>query len=287
MPEGNGTSRLVFGTLDLPDSAVAGRVLDRFHAGGGRALDVANVYRDGEAAQAVGRWLRERGTTDGVVVYAKGCHPPHCRPDLVAAEVDKASRLLGLDRIDVFILHRDDPSLPVAAWADALLEQVAAERIGAFGVSNWTVARLRELRGHLDRTGAGGLVAFSNHFSLAEMVAAPWPGCLASSKDELIALADADVKVLAWSSLATGYFAGRATDSWDSAGNRARRERAVALAEQLGTSAAGVALAYVFHQPEYVLPVVGTCSEEHVDEALGAERIELSAQQLEWLETAG
>jgi aryl-alcohol dehydrogenase-like predicted oxidoreductase len=285
MPQDDGASRLVFGTVDLPDTPLAGRVLDRFHAGGGRALDVANVYRDGESAQAVGRWLRARGGPEGVVIYAKGCHPPYCRPELVASEVDKARRLLDVDRIDVFILHRDDPALPVAAFADPLLEQVAAGTIGGFGVSNWTVARLRELRGHLDSIGQDGLVAFSNHFSLAEMVEAPWPGCLDVSKEALVALADADVKVLAWSSLATGYFAGRATPSWESAGNRARRERATALAEQLGTSPAAVALAYVFHQPEYVLPVVGTRSEAHVDEALGAERVRLTPEQLSWLET--
>jgi aryl-alcohol dehydrogenase-like predicted oxidoreductase len=283
---GRRRSRLVLGTFDLPDTAPAGRVLDRFNAGGGRALDVANVYRDGEAAQAVGRWLRARHRPEGVVVYAKGCHPPHCRPELVPSEVDKACRLLGLDRIDVFILHRDEPSLPVGAWADALLEQVARGRIGAFGVSNWTVARLRELRAHLDRIGEDRLVAFSNHFSLAEMVSAPWPGCLAVSRDELLALADARVKVLAWSSLATGFFAGRETASWASAGNSARRERASALAGQLGTSAPGVALAYVFHQPEYVLPVVGTRSEAHIDAAFRAADVELIPEQLRWLEGA-
>jgi aryl-alcohol dehydrogenase-like predicted oxidoreductase len=277
-------SRLVFGTVDLPDTAVAGRVLDRFHASGGRALDVANVYREGESARAVGRWLRERRGPDGVVVYAKGSHPPDCRPELVASEVDKARRLLGVDRIDVFILHRDVPSLPVAAWADALLEQVAAGRIGGFGVSNWTVARLRELRAHLDAIGERGLVAFSNHFSLAEMVAAPWPGCLAVSKDDIVALADVDVKLLAWSSLATGFFAGRETASWDSNDNRARRDRAVELAEALGMSASAVALAYVLHQPDYVLPVVGTRSEAHIDDAFRAERIRLTPDQLDWLE---
>ena len=275
---GNGSSRLAFGTFDLPDTATAGRVLDRFYAGGGRALDVANVYRDGESARAVGRWLRARRSPGGVVLFAKGCHPPHCRPELVASEVDHARRLLGVDRIDVFILHRDDPSRPVAAFADALLAQVAADRIGGFGVSNWTIPRLRELRAYVDQTGAGGLVAFSNHFSLAEMVEAPWPGCLAVSRAELAALADARVQVLAWSSLATGFFAGRETASWESTGNRARRDRVIALAGRLGISAAAVALAYVFHQPEYVLPVVGTRSEAHVDEALGAERIRLESR---------
>ncbi len=277
--------RLVFGTLDLPDTALAPRILDRFYAAGGRALDVANVYRDGESEQAVGRWLHERNSPDGVVVYAKGCHPPYCRPELVSSELDKACRLLGVDRIDVFILHRDDPSLPVAAFADALLEQVAAERIGGFGVSNWTVPRLRELQKHLEEVGEDGLIAFSNHFSLAEMVAEPWPGCLAIDKEELDALADADLLILAWSSLATGFFAGRDPASWDSPDNRARRERATELADELGASATAVALAYVFHQPDYVLPIVGTRSEAHLDEALSASEIELSAAQLKWLES--
>ena len=62
---GNGRARLVLGTLDLPDTPPSGRVLDRFRDGGGEALDVANVYRDGESAQAVGRWLRARGSGRG------------------------------------------------------------------------------------------------------------------------------------------------------------------------------------------------------------------------------
>ena len=104
-------------------------------ASGGKALDVANVYRDGESSRAVGRWLRD-GRDGNVVIYAKGCHPPQCAPSLVAAEIDLARRLLGVDRIDVFLLHRDDPSRPVGEGADALQSQVAAGTIGAFGVSN-------------------------------------------------------------------------------------------------------------------------------------------------------
>ena len=277
--------RLVFGTVDLPDTSLAPRLLDRFYEAGGRALDVANVYRDGESAQAVGGWLRARRSPDGIVVYAKGCHPPNCLPKLVPSEVDEARRLLGVERIDVFVLHRDEPSLPVAAFADALLEQVAAARIGGFGVSNWTVSRLRELQSYLDRIGEDGLAVFSNHFSLAEMVAEPWPGCLAVDKEQVLALADTDLLILAWSSLATGFFAGRDPASWDSPGNRARRERATELAEELGASTVAVALAYVLHQPDYVLPVVGTLSEDHLDEALSASQLELSAAQLEWLES--
>ena len=278
--------RLVFGTLDLPDSAVAARLLDRYVDAGGRALDVANVYQDGAASRTVGRWLAN-GPAHRPVLYAKGCHPPKCRPDLVAAEVDEARTRLGVDRLDVFILHRDDLTYPVSAWAEALLAEVDAGRIGAFGVSNWTVERARELGAHLDGTGSAGLRAFSNHFSLARMVSPPWPGCLALSPDDLRVLGDLDVDVLAWSSLATGWFAGRDTPHWDSAENRLRRERAAQLAERRHTTASVIALAYVLHQPDHVLPVVGTRSEAHLDEALGAAAIDLAADELAWLENGG
>jgi aryl-alcohol dehydrogenase-like predicted oxidoreductase len=275
--------RLVLGTLHLPDSAAAPRLIDRYMDAGGRALDVANVYQDGAAARTVGRWLARR-SGPSPVLYAKGCHPPDCRPDLVAAEVDAARTLLGVDRIDVFILHRDDRSFPVSAWAEALLAEVDAGRIGDFGVSNWTVERARELRSHLDAVGSDRLSAFSNHFSLARMVSPPWPGCLALSSEDLRTLGDLDLSVLAWSSLATGYFAGHDTPHWDDPDNRARRERAARVAERYGATAPVIALAYVLHQPAHVLPVVGTRSEPHLDEVLGAEAIRLAPDELAWLE---
>src|SRR3954447_4408869 len=124
-------SRIVFGTFDLPDTSLAPRLLDRFYETGGRAIDLANVYRGGEAQQAVGRWLHTRGVPDDIVLYAKGCHPPAGTPDDVPAEIERIRRDVGLERLDVFLLHRDDLEYPVAAFADALLAEVAADRIGA------------------------------------------------------------------------------------------------------------------------------------------------------------
>jgi aryl-alcohol dehydrogenase-like predicted oxidoreductase len=274
--------RVVFGTLDLPDREAGFRLLDRYVEAGGRALDVANVYQDGDAARTVGRWLAG-GARGRAELWGKGCHPPHCRPDVVTAEVDRARGLLGVDHLDVFILHRDDLAYPVSAWADALRAEVDGGRIGGFGVSNWTVARLCELHAELD--GTGHLRAFSNHFSLAQMVSAPWDGCLALSTDDLRAAGELGVTVLAWSSLATGYFAGRDTPHWDSPANRARRDRAAQLAELRGTSAPVIALAYVLQQPAHVRPVVGTRSAAHLDEALAAGSIRLEPAEVAWLES--
>jgi len=134
-------SRLVLGTADLRDDDVTPKLLDRFYEAGGRSLDVANVYGNGESAQAVGKWLAARGVRDDIVLYGKGCHPPYCDPTLVSSEVDKALTLLGVDRLDVFMLHRDDVELPVGSFAEGLSDQVAAGKIQGFGVSNWTLTR--------------------------------------------------------------------------------------------------------------------------------------------------
>jgi aryl-alcohol dehydrogenase-like predicted oxidoreductase len=265
--------RVVLGSFSVHDDGEAPALLDRYHAAGGRELDLANVYGDGEANVAVGRWLRGR---DDMVLYAKGCHPPFCSPSLVSEEVDRARTPLGADRLDVFVLHRDDPSLPVSAWADALVAERERGTIGAFGVSNWTLDRYRELAELVD------VAVFSNHFSLADMVEAPWPDCLANTRDELSGL-DGTL-FLAWSSLAAGYFAGVESPSWDSPANRGRRDRAADLGRQLDTSATAVALAYVLHQGDHVRPVVGTRSTGRLDELLAAESIQLSPDQLAWLE---
>src|ERR1043166_964472 len=183
-------SRIVLGTFAVEDNEAAAALLDRYCAAGGRALDLANVYRDGEAAKAAGRWLRQRGLAGEMVLWAKGCHPPACHPDLVRQEVELALRLTGLDYLDVFLLHRDNPSVPVRAWVDALSSEVASGRIGAFGVSNWRLGRTREFAAAAAGLGDHGLVGFSNHFSLAELVAEPWPDCIAVTKAELPELRD-------------------------------------------------------------------------------------------------
>src|SRR5262249_12185563 len=187
--------RIVLGSADLRDDAETPRLLDRFRERGGGALDLANVYADGESQRALGRWLRSTGAE--LTLYAKGCHPPYCSPALVAAEVDKARADVGVDRLDVFMLHRDDTGGAAQAWADALLEQVHRGAIGAFGVSNWTVERLVELRDALG-DHAERLSVFSNHFSLGEMVTPTWPGTLEMSLLEIEAVDALGVVPIAW-----------------------------------------------------------------------------------------
>jgi aryl-alcohol dehydrogenase-like predicted oxidoreductase len=269
--------RLVLGTADLRDDAVTAALLERFAEAGGTAIDLANVYADGDAERGVGRWLRRGDATP--MLFVKGCHPPYCAPELVASEVDKARDDIGVDRLDVFILHRDDETVPVELFAEALCGELARGSIGAFGVSNWRLDRFTELAAALgpDRPK---LTVFSNHFSLATMVTPTWPGCLAMGRGEIDELAGTGTTVLAWASLAAGYFAGRHAPSWDSPENAVRRQRAEELAAEKGTTATGIALAYVLRQPYFLRPVIGTRSEAHLDELLRATHLDLTASEL-------
>jgi aryl-alcohol dehydrogenase-like predicted oxidoreductase len=273
-------SRLLLGSADLRDDDVTPTLLDRFYEAGGRKLDLANVYGDGESQRAIGKWLAARGVRDALELHVKGCHPPYCDPTHVAGEVERSRTLLGVDTLDSFTLHRDDLEVPVDAFAETLLEQVERGTISSFGVSNWTFARFQELRAALG-VDAATLAIFSNHFSLAEMVTPTWPGTLAMSEDELAALARSSVTAIAWAALAGGFFAGRDVPSWAGEDNLARRQRAQELAGRLGVSTPSVALAYVLSQGPRVWAAVGTRSLSHLGELLSAP--ELSPDDLAWL----
>ena len=275
-------SRLVLGSADLRDDDVTPVLLDRYYASGGRRLDLANVYGDGESEKAVGKWIAARGVRDELELHAKGCHPPYCDPTHVASEVDRSRMLLGVDRLDSFTLHRDDVQIPVEAFAETLLAQVDRDAIASFGVSNWTFERFQELHAALGVDGSR-LAIFSNHYSLADMVVPTWPGTLAMTEDDIAALEGIGVVAIAWAALASGFFAGRDDPSFAGDENLARRQRAQELAERRGVSTPAIALAYVLSQSPQLWAAVGTRSLAHLDELLTAPTVELSSHDLGWL----
>jgi len=210
---GKPVSRLVQGTIMLSEADLAGSfaLLDAVWAAGGTAFDTAHSYGAGEKERILGRWIAERGIRERVVILDKGAHPEAGRdrrvtPEDITADLFESLERLGTDYIDLYVLHRDDPEVPVGPLVEILSEHCRAGRIHAFGGSNWAYERVREAN---EYAAAHGLVPFavsSPNFSLAEQVRPPWKGCLSVSGRQGAAARrwyrEQGMPLFTWSSLA-------------------------------------------------------------------------------------
>ena len=139
-------------------------------------FDTAHVYGGGDNERSVGRWVRERGVRDRVVILGKGAHHNQDRqrvtPYDITSDLHDSLARFQFDYIDLYLLHRDDPSQPVGPIVEILNEHKRAGKINAFGGSNWSVSRIQEANAYAETHGLEGFTASSPNFSLAEQVQA-------------------------------------------------------------------------------------------------------------------
>ncbi len=303
-------SRLVQGTIMVDEDDLEGSfaLLDAVVEMGGTAFDTARHYGRGNEA-TVGRWVRERGLQDQVVIIGKGAHPTPAVPNRVtpvdiAADLDESLRQLGLETIDLYLLHRDDPDVPVGPIVEALNDHRRAGKIRAFGGSNWSHQRIAEANAFAGARGLTPFVASSPQFSLVEQVDAPWPGCI-SIGGPRNAVAQTwyeqnQMPIFAWSSLAGGFLSGgftrdddgtlpgeaadRARRAYGSDANYERLDRARTLAAELGLTTPQIALAYALSQPLNLFTIAGSESREEFAANATAGAVRLSADVLAWLD---
>jgi aryl-alcohol dehydrogenase-like predicted oxidoreductase len=281
-------SRLVLGTMLLTESD--GDVLDEYVRLGGTAIDTARVYEDGDSERALGEWLSRQPATvrDRLVIVSKGAHPNGARKRVTPEEIERDLRvsvdLLG-GPIDVYLLHRDDPSVPVGSIIEALNGLRSAGLIRAFGTSNWTTARIDEANLWAAAHGLDGFCVSSQHLSLAVQNEEQWDDTRSANEPAMYEWHErTQTPLLAWSAQARGYFFGRdgadVLRVYDNDVNRARRRRAEELGGRLGFTASQVALAWALEQPFPVYACFGARTAGQVREAFGAldvDRAELPA----------
>ena len=276
-PLGRDVSRLVLGTMLLTDSGAD--ALDEYARLGGNAIDTARVYGDGAAERALGAWLERRpGMREQLVIVSKGAHPAGDRKRVTPAEIERDLRasieLLG-GPIDLYLLHRDDPAVPVGTIVECMNALREAGLVRAFGVSNWTTPRIDEANAWAAANGLEGFCVSSQHLSLAAQNEEQWADTRSANDPEIHAWHErTQVPLLAWSAQARGYFFGRSGAEvmrvYDNAANRERRRRAQQLGERLGRTTAQVALAWVLHQPFPVHAAFGANTVNQLREAFGA-----------------
>ncbi len=261
-------SRLIMGVDNqntLPHAAI---MFDDYFERGGNTFDTAYIYNSTRET-LLGEWIRLRGVRDQVVVITKGGHTPFCEPKFLTAQLLESLERQKNDYADIYMMHRDNPNVPVAEFVDCLNEHVRAGRIRAFGGSNWSVARVDEANQYAQKTNQRGFTVVSNNFSLARMINPPWKGCVSASDPESRAwLTRTQIALLARSSQARGFFVeGRAHPDrlddpelvrcWYRDDNFKRLARVNEMAKKHNTLPISIALAYVLHQPFPTFALIG------------------------------
>lgn len=278
-------------------------VLDGLLDLGCTAFDLAASYQLGGTERLFGRYMASRRNRDRVFLISKGGHPvpivaPHrITPAALTADLHASLRRLRTDRVDLYLLHRDDEAAPLEAVLDVLTTLGRQGKLAAWGVSNWTHARVKALAALAEVTGVPSVAASSPHFSLLEWAEPPWRGCVSiageANREARAYYATAGVPVLAWSPLGSGFFSSspravarsRRHPSYASAANALRRQRAEVLARKYGRTPAQIALAYLYSQPFSVSAVVAASTPAHMKENLEATTLALPRAEVSWLET--
>jgi aryl-alcohol dehydrogenase-like predicted oxidoreductase len=300
-------SRLVQGIIqvDKSDEAKGFAQLDSAFASGINCVDTAYIYGNSDAF--LGKWIRERGIREKVVVLAKGAHDSirkKVTPFDIQHDLHETLARMQTDHVDLYVLHRDDPNYPVEPIVDVLNQLVKEGKIRAFGGSNWSAERLQKANDYAEASGQIPFAASSPNFSLADPIQVPWGGCLTISGDQYVGerawYEKNQLAIFSWSSMAGGFWSGRyrkddlekytegqdklVRDCYCSEANFERLARAETLGKERGLTVAQVSLAYLFNYPMNVFALVGAQTQEEVDANVAALNTELTEKERLWLD---
>lgn len=273
-------------------------LLDAFVALGGNTIDTAHNYGGGQSETAIGMWLSRPGNREKIVILTKGAHPdrtgPRVNPQAINHDIMCSLERLKTDHIEMWALHRDDPSVPVATIIDTLNEHIRAGRIQTIGVSNWTCERIDEANRYAAANGLVGFTFSSINLSLARANEPWWAGCISADERILAWHEERQMPLLSWSSQARGFFSGRFTPDdrsnadlvrvFYSDANWERLRRAEQLAKEKNASTIQIALAYVLNQPFPAAALIGPQNIDELRSSYDGTRIELAPDELKWLD---
>lgn len=289
-------SRIVMGVIPLPhdDLEAAFALLDTYRAAGGNIIDNSYAYGPGFAA-VMKAYYGARGE-DALIRFDKGSHHHYGREDwnrttkeALDQEVRGNIERQGVTYSDFYVLHRDNEAVPAGEIVEWLNEHKDAGRIKAFGGSNWSAARIAEANEYAEKHGLQGFSVSSPNLSLALANEPMWTGCSQPTREERAWYASQPLGLFSWSSGGGGFFA-RLDEVPDiirvyhNEINFARRERVAQLAAEKGATETQIALAWTLNQPINVFALVGPRTVEQLEDNLKAVEIELTPEELTWLE---
>ena len=262
-------------------------------------FDTADMYSVGASEEFLGQALKELTARDQVVVATKVYWPMGKGPNdrglsrkHIFDAIDASLRRLGMDYVDLYQIHRFDTDTPIEETLTALHDVVKAGKaryIGASSMASWQFARMLYVA---DRQGLTRFVSMQNHYNLVYR----------EEEREMLPLCrEEGIGVIPWSPLARGFLAGNRRPQDFGETIRARTDdfahelyftdadfavanRVADVASRLGLKPAQVALGWLLSKSEVTSPIIGASKLSHLDDAIGALEIRLSADDIALLE---
>lgn len=300
-------SKIILGSSDylkLDSMDKVDVMFGKYVDAGGISFDTARHYRESEAV--IGQWLAGKQRSDYTII-TKCCHPTREEPDkprvtseAILSDLDYSLQMLNIECVDILLLHRDDPSYPIDKLMDTLSKLVDERKIRAFGVSNWTLDRLKEAISYCKENNKHAPSFNSPNFSLAKVNKARWANAV-TADDEMIRWHEENqFPLLAWSAQAEGFFGGRFkkedienpqlaeyTEVYFNELNWKRLAICEELALQKGVKPIQISLAYVLQQKFPVFATIGPEEEWQLQDSLDTLSIVLSEEEITRLRNGG
>lgn len=306
-----------FGTRT--DETTARSLLDAFFERGGNFVDTSNNYAfwaagtmGGESENVLGRWLKDRGRRDDVVIATK-CGALPNRPGAgfddiqglgraaILESVDASLERLGTDYVDLYYAHIDDRTTPLEETLEAFAEVVRAGKVRAIGCSNHTAWRIMNALMISRAKGLPEYVCVQHRHSYLQRrghtdlgrhreLGLKGIGTDHSRSDEHLDLArfNPGFRIIAYGPLLQGAYARPQThgDDYRTDDNEMRLALLARIAAETGATTGQVVLAWMLQSEPQVIPLMSASSLDQLEENLGAAGVVLSDEQLRQLDAA-
>lgn len=261
--------------------------LDALYASGCTFWDTADVYGDSE--ELLSKWFKRTGKRNEIFLATKGGfvfqpdRAVNAEPEYLKSTIEKSLARLGVDTIDLYYIHRPDPTVPIEKSVAAVAEYVKAGKIKYIGICECSADTLRRAN------ATHPIAAVQTEYSLAELII--------ERNGLLDACRELGVAVVPFAPLGKGLLTGqyRSPDDFDETDNRRQIPRfsrenfpnvnrladgLKAIGERHNATAGQVALAWLLAQGNDIIPIPGTKTVKYLQENLGALKVTLTKEEL-------
>lgn len=302
-------SKIFFGTAWIHPGLKedADEQLKRYIEVGGNVIDTGRFYFGGKAEDYLKVWIQENPELRKKVMFTnKACHhyvdennihfPDQQRvtPECIDEDLHFSLEKLGLDHFDIYMLHRDNPEVPVGPLFDKLEQYHREGKITVYGVSNWSKERIEEAQAYCKEKGYAGIAVNSCSYSLATVTKPRWERTVYATDEYAKWCTEQDITILSWGSQGNGFFGNypfpkgtRVTqdfvDAFGTTTNFEKFRRAKELAEERGVSTSNIAYAYIFNQGLKIAGITGCRNVHEFNNSLIGLDLTLTESEVDYL----